>query len=241
MTHGVYSAGAAMARLEIFQEVTANNLANAATTGFRRDLMTAREPLRGESGMAVGPLKLGRVETAIMLESGGVEPTGSRTDLAITGDGFFVVENGGKSYLTRAGAFARNENGEMMTASGDRLMGDGGPIVIESDDFAVSQTGEVSAAGSVVGMVRIAGVAPGVALRKAGGSRIEMPSSGVGPRPDATSILQGYLEGSNVNAIREMVSLVEAFRVYEANAKSVTTADEILDKAVNQVGRARVA
>lgn len=241
MTHGVYSAGAAMARLEIYQEVTANNLANAATTGFRRDLMTAREPLRGESGMTLGPLRLGQVETTVMLESGGIEPTESPTDLAISGDGFFVVESGGKNYLTRAGAFTRNENGEMVTATGDRLMGDSGPIVIESDDFAVSQAGEVSAGGAVVNTVRIASVAPGTALRKAGGSRIEMPTSGVGARPESTGILQGYLEGSNVNAIREMVSLVEAFRIYQANSKSVTTADEILDKAVNEVGRARVA
>ena len=129
----------------------------------------------------------------------------------------------------------------MMTAAGDRLMGESGPVVVESDAFSISASGEVSVEGAVVNTVRIAGVEPGVALRKAGGSRIEMPTSGVGPRPESTSVLQGYLEGSNVNAIREMVSLVDAFRIYEANSKSVTTADQILDKAVNQVGRARVA
>jgi flagellar basal body rod protein FlgG len=237
MTHGVYSAGAAMARLELFQEVTANNLANAGTTGFRRDLLAAREAAPGDKGIVRGPLALGRIETTVHLDSGPVEPTGATTDLAIMGSGFFVVQaQDGRSYLTRAGAFALNENGELVNPAGDRLMGEGGPIALESPAFAVSADGEVSAGGAVVDRIRLAGVAPGTALRKAGSGRIEMPSGGAVAQPEG-SILQGHLEGSNVNAIREMVSLVEAFRVYQANSKTITTADDTLGKAVNEVGR----
>jgi flagellar basal-body rod protein FlgG len=71
---------------------------------------------------------------------------------------------------------------------------------------------------------------------KAGEGRFEMPAGGLGKPADA-SILQGYLEGSNVNAVREMIALVESFRAYEANSKSIRTADDTLDRAVNQVGR----
>ncbi|MFN0150910.1 MAG: flagellar hook-basal body protein [bacterium] len=237
MTQGVYSAGAAMARIELLQEVTANNLANAATTGFRRDLVTAREAGAGEPGITRGPLRLGRVETAVMLDGGAIEPTGGRGDLAIRGEGFFVVEKDGESFLTRAGSFTRNANGELTSASGERLMGESGPITVESDEFTVSPNGEVSVAGATVNTVRLANTKPGAVLRKAGEGRLEMPADGEAAAPADSSILQGFLEGSNVSAIREMVTLVEAFRSYQANSKSIMTADELLDSAVNQVGR----
>jgi len=237
MTHGVYSAGAAMARIELLQEVSANNLANATTTGFRRDLVTMRQAGAGQPGISRGPLRLGRVETAVMLDGGAVEPTGGRGDLAIRGEGFFVVDKDGKSFLTRAGSFARNANGELVSPSGERLMGDGGPITVESDEFAVSPDGEVVVGGATVNTIRLANPKTGAVLRKAGEGRIEMPADGAAEKPANSSILQGFLEGSNVSAIREMVTLVEAFRSYQANSKSITTADELLDAAVNQVGR----
>lgn len=237
MTHGVYSAGAAMARIELIQEVTANNLANAATTGFRRDLVTTRQSAPGQAGLARGPLRLGQIETAVMLDGGAVEPTGGRGDLAIRGEGFFVVDKEGKSFLTRAGAFTRNANGELVSASGERLMGDGGPITVESDEFTIMPDGEVVVGGAAVNTIRLATTKPGAVLRKAGEGRIEMPADGAAEKPADSTILQGFLEGSNVSAIREMVTLVEAFRSYQANSKSIMTADELLEKAVNQVGR----
>jgi len=237
MTHGVYSAGAAMARIELIQEVTANNLANAATTGFRRDLVTTRQSAPGQAGLARGPLRLGQIETAVMLDGGAVEPTGGRGDLAIRGEGFFVVDKEGKSFLTRAGAFTRNANGELVSASGERLMGDGGPITVESDEFTIMPDGEVVVGGAAVNTIRLATTKPGAVLRKAGEGRIEMPADGAAGKPADSTILQGFLEGSNVSAIREMVTLVEAFRSYQANSKSIMTADELLEKAVNQVGR----
>lgn len=237
MTHGIYAAGGAMLRLEMGQDVTANNLANAATTGFRRDLLYAREAAAGETARTQGPLSLGVVQTLASRETGPIEPTGAPGDLAVSGDGYFVVQAGDKTYITRAGSFQKNAEGELVDATGARLLGEGGPIGIDGDTFDVNRSGEVIANGSLVDTIRLVAPNPSVPLRKAGEGRFEMPDGSALGKPEDASVLQGYLEGSNVNAVREMISLVESFRAYEANSKSIRTADETLDRAVNQVGR----
>jgi flagellar basal-body rod protein FlgG len=226
-----------MALLELRQEITANNLANAATAGFRRDVVAARQAQPGEAPLARGALALGVLDTRAVLDSGPLEQTGNATDLAISGAGFFVVQSGSDELLTRAGAFHRGPTGELVTESGARLLGDGGPIRLDADAFQVGRDGGVLVAGSLVDTIRVVSAPPGAALRKQGDGRFAMPAAGAGPRPPDAEILQGYLEGSNVDAIREMIALVDAFRAYEANAKSVQTSDQILGQAVNQVGR----
>ncbi len=237
MTHGIYAAGGAMALLELRQEVTANNLANASTTGFRRDLVAAREAAPGESPLRRGSLALGILDTRAVLETGSIRQTGNPADLAISGDGFFVIQADEGSFLTRAGGFQRSATGEMVNEAGERLQGESGPIRLEKDAFQVARDGSVIVDGNVVGTIRLVSPPAGASLRKAGNGRFEQPPGGAGSRPQNGEILQGYLEGSNVNAIREMISLVEAFRSYEANAKSIQTEDQILGQAVNQVGR----
>ena len=237
MTHGIYSAGSAMALLELRQEITANNLANAATTGFRRDVLAAREPGPGEKGLRFGPLTLPVLDTRPSLESGAIVQTGNAGDLAISGDGFFVVEADGRELLTRAGAFQRDANGFLVNGTGDRLLGKAGPIRVDADEFQIARDGQVVVRGAVIDALRIEAPSAGSALRKAGEGLYERPAATGPPRPAESAVFQGYLEKSNVNAIREMISLIEAFSAYEANAKSIQTEDHLLDKAVNEVGR----
>lgn len=237
MTHGIYSSGSAMVLLELRQEVTANNLANAATTGFRRDLVAARDPGEGESGMRFGPLSLPILDTRPALETGPILQTGNPGDLAISGDGFFVVQGEGGEFLTRAGAFQRDPNGYLANERAERLLGQAGPIRVDSDDFHVARGGEVVVAGAAVDTLRIEIPSPDATLRKAGEGHYERPPATSPARPGETAVFQGYIEKSNVNAIREMISLITAFRAYEANSKSIQTEDHVLDKAVNEVGR----
>jgi flagellar basal-body rod protein FlgG len=232
----MYVSAAAMGRIELRQEVTANNLANAATTGFRRDFLYARDALALAQPAVPGRRSLGDVETRTILDSGPLTQTARREDLAISGEGFFTVQGNGKTYLTRAGSFLRDATGTLVTEDGEALLGEGGPIAVESDRFEVARSGEVIEEGSVVDTIRLTTVDPATPLVKAGGGRFEAPAA-LGPAPENPTIFQGHLEGSNVNAIREMVSLIEASRSYEANSKSIMAADDALKRAVNEVGR----
>lgn len=237
MTHGIYAAGGAMALLELRQEVIANNLANAATTGFRRDIVAAREAAPGEAPLRRGSLALGVLDTRPVLDPGPLRQTGNPGDLAISGDGFFVVQGAGGEFLTRAGSFHRGATGEIVNDAGERLLGDGGPIRVDEGEFTVARDGAVFVKGNLVDTIRVVSAPAGAPLRKAGEGRFERPAAGAGARPADSEVLQGYIEGSNVNAIREMVALVEAFRAYEANGKSIQAEDQVLGQAVNQVGR----
>ncbi len=237
MTHGIYSAGSAMALLELRQEITANNLANAATAGFRRDVLAAREPAPGEKGLRFGPLALPVLDTRPVLEGAPIAQTGNDGDLAISGIGFFVTGANDGEFLTRAGAFRRDANGFLVNERGDRLLGNAGPVRVDSDSFQIARDGQVIVRGAAIDALRIESPAPGAALRKAGEGRYERPAATDVPGPADAAVFQGYLEKSNVDAIREMISLIDAFRAYEANAKSIQTEDHLLDKAVNEIGR----
>ena len=127
--------------------------------------------------------------------------------------------------------------GELINADGERLLGEGGPIRLDKEAFIVGRDGSVVVDGNLVDTIRLVSTPAGAPLRRAGNGRFEQPPGGAGPRPQNGEIFQGYVEGSNVDAIREMIALVEAFRAYESNAKSIQTEDQILGQAVNQVGR----
>lgn len=217
-------------------EVVANNLANLQTSGFKRDVplfrMVAPSPQQGN----LLPPELVYVAfegIQIDLGPGPIQHTGVPLDLAIDGPGFFVVQGPEGPRYTRAGHFQMDAGGQVVTPDGLPLLGEGGPIVIPPGrEVTIDPEGRVLVDGVEVDRLRIVELDPET-LQKEG----EGLFRGEGERPaEGYRILQGALEGSNVDPFREMVQMIEALRGFEAYRKALNTLDD-LERRIQEVGR----
>lgn len=247
-------AATGMSAQQLHVEVIANNIANINTTAFKRaraeftDLLYQAERLQGTSnrgadnivpeGAQVG---LG-VRTAAIRNlhvQGSLASTGNRLDLAITGRGWFqVTDAAGEQLFTRAGAFSKNANGQLVNPDGYSVV-PAIQIPANATDIIVSETGLVSvrldtqAALQQVGQLTIANFANETGLEPLGGnlyrptSASGAPGIGVPGDPGYGSVKQGYLESSNVDPVREITDLIAAQRAYEMNSKVINAADEM--------------
>jgi len=235
-------------------EVIAHNIANINTTGFKRgraefsDLLYQTERAQGvpnRANQAIVPeganVGLG-VQTAAVRyihEQGQLTHTENNLDLAIVGRGFFQVQSpdGGTMY-TRAGAFNQNGDGQLVTIEGYQVIPN---ITFPADvtETVISRTGQVSVRiGNAteyteVGQLTMANFANEAGLKPLGDNLYaETPASGeaviAAPEdPGYGYLRQGYLEASNVDAVKEITDLISAQRAYEMNSKVITTADEM--------------
>jgi flagellar basal-body rod protein FlgG len=243
MIKGLYRSASAMVPRIKMQEITANNLANASSAGFKRDMLFTRELSRAQ---AKHMPRRSDWETPMIdqvyteYEPGTLEKTDNPLDLAIEGDGFFVVETeSGDNALTRSGSFTVSPTGFLINADGHRLLSDGGPISVGNAAVSVAESGQIEVNGGAIGNLRIMTVPDRQVLKKIGDNEFITPDD---IEPIAAlnyAIRQGYLESSNVNAIKEMVNMIISFRNYEADAQSLKTQDETLEKLIDNVGRVR--
>lgn len=230
-------------------EVITNNITNVETTGYKKDYLVSHtfddvllERINDTNVMGqtrlVGPLNFGTQVDQKYTDytSGSFEQTERNTDLALVGDGFFVLQTPAGERYSRAGAFTVNSRGYLTDQDGNYLMGTNGPVYVGGDDFAVDSQGNVTADGQTVNTLRLVTFAdPGV-LRKQGDNLYY----GAGAQAaDTVEVKQGFLENSNVQAAREMVDMITVYRTYETNQKILTMIDETVGKAVNDIGRLR--
>jgi flagellar basal-body rod protein FlgF len=208
-------------------DVIAHNVANLSTTGFKReDLAFATHIERLD--VPGSSLALAKVEsTHTDLSQGALERTGNPFDFAIEGSGFFAVETADGVRYTRDGRFSTNQLGELMTATGHRVLDDGGaPILVppEASDLMLSADGTLSTSdGAPLGTLGIWQLPDGFLRREADGLFV----TEVEPEPALDArVAQGFLEGSNVNPVRELTDLIEAQRAYERGRAMLETEDE---------------
>ncbi|MFL9877437.1 flagellar basal-body rod protein FlgF [Herbaspirillum rhizosphaerae] len=224
------------------QANTSNNLANATTTGFREQLNTFRAvPVVGE-GLATRTFVVDST-AGTNFSAGPIQDTGRALDVAIQGPGWIGVQSsdGGEAY-TRNGSFKLSENGILQTQSGLNVMGDGGPISIPPDvTIAIASDGTVSSipttgtpnAVNILGRIKL--VNPDEKALKRGDDGLFRMTTGTQAPPDANVRLAGgALEGSNVNVVESMVSMINLARQFDLNMKVITTAQSDADKA-NQI------
>jgi flagellar basal-body rod protein FlgG len=241
-------------------EVVSNNLANMNTTGYMRrrtefhDLLYQNLRRAGStssdagtivpSGVAIGlGVKLAAVYR--IHEQGNLSATDNTFDLALQGKGFFQVElPSGETSYTRDGTFQLNASGEIVTHDGYKLL-PGITVPSNAIDVTVNASGEVLAKieGQVtlsnVGQIQTALFANDAGLQAMGNNLyMETPASGspTTGAPASTgfgSILQGFLETSNVNAVEEISNLISAQRAYEMNSKVIQTSDEMMGTVAN--------
>jgi flagellar basal-body rod protein FlgF len=209
------------------QEVLAHNLANANTDGFKAERVFARLI---EDAVTVADTRTDRT-------AGTLRQTHAPLDLALDGDGFFVVETPNGERLTRGGSFRLNENGQVADANGNLLLGMGGPLTIPPGTLEIDGVGVLRVDGVEVGQLRVETVPADADLVHEGGT-LFLPDENRQPvGPESRQVRQGYLEDSNVNTIGSMVDMIAVQRAYTAVQKAITTLDAIRGTAANELGK----
>jgi flagellar basal-body rod protein FlgG len=252
MIQSLYSGASGMDVQQQNLNTIANNLANANTTGFKRskiefqDLIYQRPRAVGaEAGggnLVPTGVEMGNgarvVSTAKVFSQGQLKQTGEKFDVAIQGEGFLQVQRPDGTFgYTRDGALKVDGQGRVITSDGLIVLSGFQPIPPGATAVSFSSTGEAtieSAGGSQNFRIQLARFANPAGLRSAGGNIFEeTPASGTAELGNPAengfgSLLQGFLETSNVSVIEEMVNMIQAQRAYEVNSKSIQTSDEML-------------
>ena len=217
-------------------DVIANNIANASTTGFRREGMVFSEYIQraGE-----GPsLSMGFGNTRVVdLQQAGLTQTSAPFDLAIEGDGFFMIATPQGQQLTRSGAFTPGPDGTLLTDDGYQVLDGGGSAIFVPPDarnVAVAQDGTVSADGVPLARIGLWQPSDPMSLTHQSGTRFS--ANGVQPAEGAT-ILQGYLEDSNVDPLQEVASMIAVQRAYELGQCFMDREDERARNVIQTLGK----
>ncbi|MFY0616205.1 flagellar hook-basal body complex protein [Shimia sp.] len=195
--------------------VLANNIANAATTGYRAGGITFSEFIKSAPGTESISMATANVQTTSM-EQGALKRTGGTFDFAVEGAGFFMVQTPDGDRLTRAGAFTPNENGDLVNMDGHLVLdGGGAPIFIPPDATGVdvASDGTFSVDGLPIGQIGLYKPLNPLDLRRETGVLFDAPD-GVEPVEEGR-VLQGFLENSNVNPILQMSRMIHVQRAYE--------------------------
>ncbi|MDB5095591.1 MAG: flagellar basal-body rod protein FlgG [Cyanobacteria bacterium RYN_339] len=257
MMGALWTAATGMKAQQTNIDVTSNNLANANTFGFKKvraefkDLMyrTAKEagtPMASGTQMPVGTqigMGVNNSATTKIFSQGDFQQTDNQLDWVIEGEGFFQIQQSdGTIAYSRDGAFKSDGNGQLVTADGLLLVPN---ITIPpgATSFTVTQEGQVTVKvgnnSSAIGQVQLARFINPSGLTAVGNNLFSTtPASGepIVGQPGQESMGQirtGAIEMSNVKVVEEMINLIVAQRAYEANSKSVQTADEMLGMANN--------
>lgn len=219
-------------------QVVANNIANLSTTGFRREGVLFSEYVenldRQEPALSMATARAHQT----YLTPGTLSMTGDPLDLGIEGEGFFTVQTPDGERYTRAGHFTPNQDGELVTPDGYRVLDDGGSAIFippEAAQIAIARDGTISADGQPLAQIGLVRPADPASLRRESGV-LHAINGEVDP-VENPQILQGFLEESNVNAISEMARLIEVQRAYETGQKFLDREDERIRNVVQTLGR----
>jgi flagellar basal body rod protein FlgG len=253
MINGMYISAMGMQTQQYRQSVFANNLANAQTPGFKRAFAnlqaranaTIEDPAMAKFGSdAIYSQMNGGVwaePTSWDWSQGTLIASGSRTDFALNGSGFFQLKSkDGSTFLTRNGHFVTTNDGELVAAStGHKLMNsEGEPIKVKPElPFEVTEGGTVIQEGNEVGKIAVVNINDTKGLEPIGSGLIKIRDGfKTSPADAMTSVRQGYMEQSGVDPVVEMVSMLEGQRTFEANARMLSMQDQMLSQ-LNTIGR----
>lgn len=254
MIRGLYTSASGLMAEMARTDVISNNLANINTVSFKKDRAIFRafpemNINRIDDPAAITPRDkidprpfIGVLGTGAMVDeistdfsSGTIENTSNPLDLALSGDGFFEVQTPAGLRYTRDGSFTRNEQGYLVTSDGYYVLGQNGPVKLpEGSDLSINSRGEIFSGGNFVDRLAVVSFAD---LRQMSKEGDNLYSTNQQPVFSNSEVIQGALEGSNVNPIGEMVDMITAFRAYEANQKVVKANDDTLSRAVNDIAR----
>jgi len=227
-----------MSGLRREMSVVAHNIANAATTGFRKEGVVFSEFVVGLGRQEPSvSMALGNTRQTLTLQ-GAMSQTNGNFDFAIEGDGFFQLETAQGPRLTRAGLFTPNQVGELVNPDGHRLLDLGGaPIFIPPDaqQVTMARDGTLSADGAPIAQVGVFQPQDPVTLTRAAGTLFQVEGEII---PVAQpQILQGFLEDSNVNPMIELTRMIDVQRAYERGQRMLDREDERIRSVIQALGR----
>jgi flagellar basal-body rod protein FlgF/flagellar basal-body rod protein FlgG len=213
MDSGFYAACTGLLTKIDALELNANNMANISTTGYKGQVEFYRSLEASMGNRPLSPLNQAVNDygvlggAAVDLKTGEFEKTGNNLDLALEGSGFFVVQTPAGIRYTRNGSFHVDAAGHLLTANGDSVMGQLGPVQLPSGIVAFSSDGTISQEGAVVANLKLVSFKPGTALEAEGSSYYQAPMGSDAPAIDPR-LMQGTLESSNLNPVEGVVSLM---------------------------------
>ncbi|MCC6000551.1 MAG: flagellar hook-basal body complex protein [Pararhodobacter sp.] len=218
-------------------QALAHNIANLSTTGYRREGVLFSEFVRRLEGDEATLSMAAANARQTFLDQGALTQTGGTLDLAIEGDGFFLLETPAGERLSRAGHFLRSAEGDMVNPDGHRLLDAGGaPIFVPADagPIGIARDGTLSAGGEPLAQIGLVRPANPAELRREGGTLLEATGDLL---PAEDSVLhQGFLEDSNVNPITEMARMIAVQRAYEAGQSFLEREDERIRGVIRTLG-----
>ena len=224
-------------------ETAANNLANVSTFGFKADALLTEMDSRAPARSADAPRDVRFVRDVGLtrdFSQGAITRTGEAFDVAIQGDGFFMVSDPQQGTLfTRDGSFRLDAAGQLVTKDGRNVLNSGGaPIVFDpqGERPVIGADGSIMIAGTEVGRIGLTNFANLAALEKVGDNFFS-----AGGQPQSTfegAAVQGAIEGSNVNAVIELTRVIEISRAYESAARVVRNGDDLRQRTLERLARA---
>jgi flagellar basal-body rod protein FlgF len=246
MIRGLYTVGTGMLTQRKKLDVLANNLANVDTAGFKQDKLLTRSfqdvlirRIGDSAGKnEVGPYNYGLHTDAVATDfiQGPLDQTDRMLDLAIEGEGFFAVNTEDGIRYTRAGAFRVDENLRIVTTDGYPLLGTNGePFVLASEDVQIDKEGNVYNEGVYINTIQLTNFTNVEGLRKIGDNLYEALDDAGAVAANAR-VHQGFLEGSNVDLVKQMTDMIEISRSYETHQRMASIINDTLGKAVNEIG-----
>ncbi len=249
MNIGLYQSASSLSALERWQDVVAQNISSAQNTGFRKRTVEFSAELAGErlvdpsarAGRDSGlPAIFPKALTGVSFQGGETEPTHRDLDVAISGDGFFEVQlPDGSHAFTRNGGFHLKPDGTIVSSGGNEVLSESGsPFVLLPGNGAlnINADGTVYQGNVLLGKMSVQKFDNQNALIPADGG-LFFSTPGANPTPvENPGLMQGYVENSNVQPLREMVDLVLISRAYEANQKIISTADQQMEKTLEALG-----
>lgn len=223
-------------------EALSQNMVNVSTPGYRRAIpagpATFERALQAARPATAGaPAQTAPAAIAVDLTHGAVKQTGRAWDLAIEGDGYFELATPNGLAYTRAGDFALDPRGRLVTANGFAVQGTQGDIVLDGPDAAIGRDGRITQGGREIGQLRIVRFEKAHALQR-GAAGVLQPAPGMAGEPDTRAqVLAGFLEGSNVAPMREMVTMLQTTRHFESAQKLYQGYDDMLANAIQKLGQ----
>ena len=240
MSNAIYTMLGRQQGLMQEMQVVANNLANASTTGYKSDRAIFGEFLVS-TGSQSSSLSMGTLAGHnFAMEQGALRITGGELDLAIQGDGFFVIDTPQGQRLTRAGHFQLSSNGQIVDMNGNALLGAGGsPVSIpqNASQIMVSADGTLSVSSGdavppeEVGTLGV--VVPNGVMQRDSNSYFSAPEGYA--NAENTEIVQGALEQSNVSPVLEVARMIEVQRAYEAGQTLFEREDQRISQIINSM------
>lgn len=257
MDYGMENVASGLASLNEQYQAVANNLANANSAGYKRELALFHQALNAQlygqetssygqapyapvasespampgSGGQIGMPGVGST-IKIDFSQGGVTETGRKLDVALNGKGFLVVETAGGPLYTRNGQLQISPTGQLINNHLQNIAGEGGvltmPNNVSSENIQISSDGTIRSGSQQLGRLRIVEFEDVSKLVPVGNGLFAAPDDATTSANSKTTVMQGFCEDSNVKIAEELVNLIMITRLYEANAKSINQMDERL-------------